>query len=103
MLICLLNFIVILVKSSQCIVISICILQYLKSVRPLLDDEKYARMEKLSEEFRNGLGKKFQRYLQLKSWWATNYVSFFFLLTVICFFYNQVLLLKAQSFRVEIL
>ncbi|KAL5009437.1 hypothetical protein ScPMuIL_011742 [Solemya velum] len=49
--------------------------RYLKSVRPLLDDEKYARMEKLSEEFRNGLGKKFQRYLQLKSWWATNYVS----------------------------
>lgn len=49
--------------------------QYLRSVRPLLDDENYARMEKLANEFQNGIGVKLQRYLFLKSWWSTNYVS----------------------------
>ncbi|XP_018360909.1 PREDICTED: carnitine O-palmitoyltransferase 1, muscle isoform isoform X1 [Trachymyrmex cornetzi] len=49
--------------------------RYLKSVRPLLDDENYARMENLAKEFQNGIGIKLQRYLFLKSWWATNYVS----------------------------
>ncbi|XP_061195798.1 carnitine O-palmitoyltransferase 1, liver isoform-like isoform X1 [Saccostrea echinata] len=49
--------------------------RYLRSVRPLLDDEKYARMEKLATEFKEGIGNKLQRYLLLKSWWATNYVS----------------------------
>ncbi|XP_067674607.1 carnitine O-palmitoyltransferase 1, liver isoform-like isoform X2 [Haliotis asinina] len=49
--------------------------RYLKSVQPLLDDEKYARMEKLGQEFRNGIGPKLQRYLLLKSWWSANYVS----------------------------
>lgn len=32
-------------------------------------------MEKLATEFENGIGKKLQRYLILKSWWSTNYVS----------------------------
>lgn len=49
--------------------------RYLKSVRPLLNDERYLRMRKLAEEFQNGIGAKLQRYLVLKSWWATNYVS----------------------------
>ncbi|XP_012543744.2 carnitine O-palmitoyltransferase 1, muscle isoform isoform X2 [Monomorium pharaonis] len=49
--------------------------RYLRSVRPLLDDENYARMEKLANEFQNGIGVKLQRYLILKSWWTTNYVS----------------------------
>lgn len=49
--------------------------RYLRSVRPLLDDKDYSRMEKLAEEFQNGIGVKLQRYLLLKSWWATNYVS----------------------------
>lgn len=49
--------------------------RYLLSVQPLLDEEKYKRMEKLVEEFKNGIGPKLQRYLTLKSWWATNYVS----------------------------
>ncbi|KAL6442752.1 hypothetical protein ACFW04_002673 [Cataglyphis niger] len=49
--------------------------RYLRSVRPLLDDENYARMERLAMEFQNGIGVKLQRYLVLKSWWATNYVS----------------------------
>lgn len=41
-------------------------LQYLRSVRPLLEDDQYGRMEKLSLEFINGIGKKLQRYLYLK-------------------------------------
>lgn len=49
--------------------------RYLLSIRPILDDEKYERLSKLAEEFRKGLGKKLQRYLILKSWWATNYVT----------------------------
>lgn len=49
--------------------------QYLTSVQPLLDEEKYSRMEKLAREFEDGIGKKLQRYLMLKSYWATNYVS----------------------------
>ncbi|XP_053986791.1 carnitine O-palmitoyltransferase 1, liver isoform isoform X1 [Hylaeus volcanicus] len=49
--------------------------RYLRSVRPLLDDANYARMETLANEFQNGIGVKLQRYLILKSWWATNYVS----------------------------
>ena len=40
-----------------------------------MDDEKYKEMVKLAEEFKKGLGKKLQRYLILKSWWSTNYVS----------------------------
>ncbi|KAJ8922373.1 hypothetical protein NQ315_004316 [Exocentrus adspersus] len=50
-------------------------IRYLRSVKPLLDEEKYKRMEKLAAEFENGIGKKLQRYLILKSWWSTNYVS----------------------------
>ncbi|XP_020286532.1 carnitine O-palmitoyltransferase 1, liver isoform isoform X2 [Pseudomyrmex gracilis] len=49
--------------------------RYLRSVRPLLDDENFSRMEKLANEFENGIGVKLQRYLILKSWWSTNYVS----------------------------
>ncbi|XP_066590701.1 carnitine O-palmitoyltransferase 1, liver isoform isoform X2 [Prorops nasuta] len=49
--------------------------RYLRSVRSLLDDENYTRMERLANEFQNGIGKKLQRYLVLKSWWSTNYVS----------------------------
>lgn len=49
--------------------------RYLDSVHPLMDEEEYGRMEKLAKDFGNGLGRKLQRYLVLKSWWATNYVS----------------------------
>ncbi|XP_017959291.1 carnitine O-palmitoyltransferase 1, liver isoform isoform X1 [Drosophila navojoa] len=49
--------------------------RYLRSVRPLLDDENYERMTALANEFENTIGKKLQRYLLLKSWTSTNYVS----------------------------
>lgn len=49
--------------------------RYLRSVKPLLDDDTYQRVELEAKEFQNGIGKKLQRYLILKSWWATNYVS----------------------------
>lgn len=32
-------------------------------------------MEQLANEFENTIGAKLQRYLILKSWWSTNYVS----------------------------
>ncbi|XP_077301169.1 carnitine O-palmitoyltransferase whd [Arctopsyche grandis] len=49
--------------------------RYLRSVRPLLDDANYKRMENLAEEFQQGIAVKLQRYLLLKSWWSSNYVS----------------------------
>lgn len=49
--------------------------RYLRSVRPLLDDANYNRMTKLAEEFEKGISVKLQRYLVLKSWWSSNYVS----------------------------
>ncbi|XP_030621951.1 carnitine palmitoyltransferase 1Aa (liver) [Chanos chanos] len=49
--------------------------RYLESVRPLLEDEDYKRMESLALDFEKNLGPKLQWYLKLKSWWATNYVS----------------------------
>ncbi|XP_069621599.1 carnitine O-palmitoyltransferase 1, muscle isoform [Ranitomeya imitator] len=49
--------------------------RYLESVQPLLSKEKFNRMKELSEEFQKDLGRKLQKYLHLKSWWATNYVS----------------------------
>ncbi|KAF9799184.1 hypothetical protein SFRURICE_006444 [Spodoptera frugiperda] len=47
--------------------------RYLTSVRPLLDDENYKRVERLSKEFEETIAVKLQRYLVLK--WSSNYVS----------------------------
>lgn len=44
-------------------------------MRPLLDDDNYKRMEGLARDFEETVGSKLQRYLVLKSWWSTNYVS----------------------------
>ncbi|XP_066439299.1 carnitine O-palmitoyltransferase 1, liver isoform isoform X1 [Eleutherodactylus coqui] len=49
--------------------------RYLESVRPLMDDEQFKRMEGLAKDFAVNLGPRLQWYLKLKSWWATNYVS----------------------------
>ncbi|XP_069365089.1 carnitine O-palmitoyltransferase 1, liver isoform [Maniola hyperantus] len=49
--------------------------RYLLSVRPLLDDENYRRVEGLAKEFEETIAVKLQRYLVLKSWWSSNYVS----------------------------
>ncbi|XP_061706230.1 carnitine O-palmitoyltransferase 1, liver isoform [Cydia pomonella] len=49
--------------------------RYLISVRPLLDDENYRRVEILAKEFEETIAVKLQRYLVLKSWWSSNYVS----------------------------
>uniref|UniRef100_A0AAQ5ZGB5 Carnitine O-palmitoyltransferase 1, muscle isoform n=1 Tax=Amphiprion ocellaris TaxID=80972 RepID=A0AAQ5ZGB5_AMPOC len=48
---------------------------YLESVRPLLDSQQYNQMEVLASEFKASMATQLQRYLILKSWWATNYVS----------------------------
>ncbi|XP_053092780.1 carnitine O-palmitoyltransferase 1, liver isoform isoform X2 [Pangasianodon hypophthalmus] len=49
--------------------------RYLESVRPLMDDEQYKRMEGLAKDFEKNLGPKLQWYLKLKAFWASNYVS----------------------------
>ncbi|OPJ79367.1 carnitine O-palmitoyltransferase 1, muscle isoform [Patagioenas fasciata monilis] len=49
------------------------ITRYLESVRPLMDDEKYSRMEALAKEFKEKTAPRLQKYLILKSWWTTNY------------------------------
>ncbi|XP_074004586.1 carnitine O-palmitoyltransferase 1, liver isoform isoform X6 [Numenius arquata] len=48
--------------------------RYLESVRPLMDDEEFKRMEGLAKDFAYNLGPRLQWYLKLKSWWATNYI-----------------------------
>lgn len=40
-----------------------------------MDDKTHTKMVKLAEEFENGIAKKLQRYLVLKSWWSSNYVA----------------------------
>ncbi|CAJ0605158.1 unnamed protein product [Cylicocyclus nassatus] len=49
--------------------------KHLLSMRPILNDEEFEELEHLSEVFRKGLGRRLQRYLQLKSWLSTNYVT----------------------------
>ncbi|XP_052808482.1 carnitine O-palmitoyltransferase 1, liver isoform-like isoform X2 [Mya arenaria] len=49
--------------------------RYLLSIKPIMDDEKFNHLSKLAVDFEKGLGKKLQRYLLVKSWWATNYVT----------------------------
>ncbi|XP_006976232.1 carnitine O-palmitoyltransferase 1, muscle isoform [Peromyscus maniculatus bairdii] len=49
--------------------------RYLDSVRPLLDEDEFYRMETLAKEFQDKTAPRLQKYLVLKSWWATNYVS----------------------------
>lgn len=49
--------------------------RYLKSVKALNSDEEYKRLSQLAKEFQAGPGRRFQRYLWFKSWWAPNYVS----------------------------
>lgn len=49
--------------------------RHLISVRPFMSDDSYNNIVKLTEEFKNGVGPKLQRYLILKSLWAPNYVS----------------------------
>lgn len=50
--------------------------RYLRSIKPLCDnDEEYERKQKLAIEFKKGISNRLQRYLVLKSWWASNYVS----------------------------
>jgi carnitine O-palmitoyltransferase 1 len=41
----------------------------------LVDDEKYNSIEKQANEFRKSIGMRLQRYLILKSWVSSNYVS----------------------------
>uniref|UniRef100_A0A8C4R286 carnitine O-palmitoyltransferase n=1 Tax=Eptatretus burgeri TaxID=7764 RepID=A0A8C4R286_EPTBU len=49
--------------------------RYLESVNPLLEPEEMEQRECLARDFEKGEGRKLQRYVQLKAWWAPNYVS----------------------------
>lgn len=49
--------------------------RYLKSIRPLVDDEVYEKILKDAEEFQKDQGKKLQSKLVKKSWVNDNYVS----------------------------
>jgi carnitine O-palmitoyltransferase 1, liver isoform len=51
------------------------ITRYLSSIQPLVDNEKFERIKRESEEFKNGIGKKIHRSLKFKSWFSENYVS----------------------------
>ncbi|XP_054843927.1 carnitine O-palmitoyltransferase 1, muscle isoform isoform X2 [Eublepharis macularius] len=49
--------------------------RYLESVHHLLDAERYSQMETLARDFQKQEAPRLQKYLILKSWWASNYVS----------------------------
>lgn len=50
--------------------------RYLRSIKPLCSSEEhYQDIQRKAIEFQNGIGKKLQLYLHLKSWMSTNYVS----------------------------
>ncbi|XP_040490251.1 carnitine O-palmitoyltransferase 1, brain isoform isoform X2 [Ursus maritimus] len=49
--------------------------KYLESVRPILSDEDFDWTSALAQEFLRLQASLLQWYLQLKSWWASNYVS----------------------------
>ncbi|XP_013364427.1 PREDICTED: carnitine O-palmitoyltransferase 1, brain isoform isoform X3 [Chinchilla lanigera] len=49
--------------------------KYLESVRPVLSDEDFDWTAGLAQEFLKLQASLLQWYLQLKSWWAANYVS----------------------------
>lgn len=49
--------------------------QYLESVRPILSNEDFDWTSVLAQEFLRLQASLLQWYLQLKSWWASNYVS----------------------------
>ena len=54
--------------------------RYLRSVRPLLDDEDYRKIEASALEFQKGVGRRLQRYLIFKS-----YISQVCYFTYFCF------------------
>ncbi|ETE56910.1 hypothetical protein L345_17378, partial [Ophiophagus hannah] len=49
--------------------------RYLESVQPLLDKEGFEQMGGLARDFQQKVGPRLQKFLVLKSWWATNYDS----------------------------
>ncbi|EDO28929.1 predicted protein, partial [Nematostella vectensis] len=51
------------------------IAKYLESVEPVMDKDQLSRMKTLAAEFKATIGEKLQRYLVLKSWWSSNWVS----------------------------
>ncbi|EDO28730.1 predicted protein [Nematostella vectensis] len=51
------------------------IAKYLESVEPVMDRDQLSRMKTLAAEFKATIGEKLQRYLVLKSWWSSNWVS----------------------------
>ena len=48
---------------------------FLNSIEPLYEEEKFKEFESQAAEFEKTLGPKLQKILQLKSWWAQNYVT----------------------------
>lgn len=44
-------------------------------MRPILNDEEYAELVELSDKFQKGLGRRLQRYLIIKSYMSTNYIT----------------------------
>jgi carnitine O-palmitoyltransferase 1 len=49
--------------------------KHLISLKPITTEKDYKEIVELSEKFRKGLGRRLQRYLVIKSWLSTNYVT----------------------------
>ncbi|XP_030828246.1 carnitine O-palmitoyltransferase 1, liver isoform [Strongylocentrotus purpuratus] len=51
------------------------IAKFLESVEHLIDEEEFEKLKCQAKAFEAGDGPKMQKLLQLKSWWASNYVT----------------------------
>jgi carnitine O-palmitoyltransferase 1 len=49
--------------------------KFLSTVKPLLTSSEYENILSMSNDFQSTAGKKINFYLNLKSWWANNYVT----------------------------
>ncbi|XP_049642140.1 carnitine O-palmitoyltransferase 1, brain isoform isoform X2 [Suncus etruscus] len=49
--------------------------KYLESMEPVLSKEDFQETAALAQDFLRLQGSRLQRYLRLKAWWASNYVS----------------------------
>lgn len=49
--------------------------KHLETMKPITTEKEYNELVDLSEKFRKGIGRRLQRYLIIKSWLSTNYVT----------------------------
>ena len=47
----------------------------LESIKPLCSDDEFIKIAKQAKDFSISIAPRLQKILEMKSWWATNYVT----------------------------